>query len=128
MPVLQIWYCTRCRKSCKVQPPTEAPACQCKNPVPGLHPTEVTVSDQPRRNPLHVLSDEEARIRALARKGTQVRVTFDAEVTHAMQWSNGTDRGLEFDVITPDGRRYSINPQLAGLHIEAIPADEESVS
>lgn len=128
MPVLQIWYCTRCRKSCKVQPPTEAPACQCKNPVPGLHPTEVTVSDEPKRNPMHVLSHEEGRIRALARKGTRVRVTFEATVTDAIQWSAADRRGLEFDLTTPDGRHYTIDPQLAGLHIDAVPADEESAS
>ncbi|WP_330172929.1 hypothetical protein OG875_04620 [Streptomyces sp. NBC_01498] len=39
-----------------------------------------------------------------------------------MQWTAGDRRGLEFDLTTSDGRRYSIDPQLPGLHIEA--ADE----
>lgn len=71
-----VWYRSRCRKSYKVQPPTEDPACRCKTPVPSLRPTQVTVMHAPKRRPLHALSDEEARIRALPRKGTKVRVTF----------------------------------------------------
>ncbi|WP_437052006.1 hypothetical protein [Streptomyces sp. enrichment culture] len=71
---------------------------------------------------MHVLDDEEARLRALARKGTKVRVTFEATVTDAMQWTAGDRRGLEFDLTTSDGRRYSIDPQLPSLRIEA--ADE----
>ncbi|MFJ2110548.1 hypothetical protein ACIOEX_01245 [Streptomyces sp. NPDC087850] len=74
------------------------------------------------------LSDEEARLRALARKGTRVRVTFEATVTDAMQWSAGDRRGLEFDLKTSDGRRYTIDPQLPGLHVEAVDRDEESAS
>ncbi|MGW6741718.1 hypothetical protein ACWGDX_13485 [Streptomyces sp. NPDC055025] len=128
MTVLQIWYCQRCRSSCKVQPPTEAPACRCKTPVPSLHPTEVTVIPQPKRRPMHALSNEEARLRAMARKGTRVRVTFEAEITDAVQWTAGDQRGLEFDLATSDGRRYTIDPQLPGLHIEAISADEETAS
>ncbi|MEV5944664.1 hypothetical protein [Streptomyces sp. NPDC051994] len=116
---LQIWYCARCRKSCKVLPPTEQPACRCKAPVPGLRPTLVTQLHLPERRPMHALSDEEARIRALARKGSRVRVTFEAEVADAMQWSAGDRRGLEIDLTTDDGRRYTVNPELPGLHIEA---------
>lgn len=117
------WYCRNCRKSCRVQPPTEQPACRCKNPVPGLHPTQVTVADHPKTRPLHALSDEEARIRALAREGTKVRVTFEAEVAAAIQRSGGGRRGLEFDVTTADGRRYTVDPDMPGLHIEAAPTD-----
>lgn len=122
---LLVWYCSRCRKSCKVQPPDpEQVACRCKNPVPGLRPTKVTVLHTPKARPMHALSDEEARLRALARKGTRVRVTLDATVVDAIQWSSAGQRGLEFDITTADGRRFTINPQLPGLHIEAIPADE----
>ena len=122
---LLVWYCSRCRKSCKVQPPDpEQVACRCKSPVPGLRPTQVTVLHTPKARPMHALSEEEGRIRALARKGTRVRVTLDATVVDAIQWSSAGQRGLEFDITTADGRRFTINPQLPGLHIEAIPADE----
>ncbi|MEU1088894.1 hypothetical protein ABZ401_19020 [Streptomyces sp. NPDC005892] len=124
-----VWYCRRCRKAHKVQPATSmATACTCKTPVPGLRPTEVTVADQPRPRPLHALSDEEGRIRALARKGTRVRVTFEAEVVDAMQWTAGDRHGLSYTLTTSDGSRYTIDPQMPGLHIEAAPADEESAS
>lgn len=123
---LLVWYCSRCRKSCKVQPPDpEQVACRCKNPVPGLRPTKVTVLHAPKTRPMHALSDEEGRIRALARKGTKVRVTFEAEVVDAMQWSSAGDRGLSFTVRTSDGRRFTFNPQLDGLHIEAAPIDQQ---
>lgn len=126
---LLVWYCRRCRMACKVQPADAMDvACTCTTPVPGLHPTEVTVAPEPTLRRLHSLSDDEARIRALARKGTRVRITFDATVTDAVQWTAGDRRGLEFDLRSSDGRRYSIDPQLPGLHIEAAPADEESAS
>ena len=129
MTTLLVWYCRKCRKSCKVQPPAAmANACACATPVPGLRPTEVTVAEQPQPRLLHALSDEEGRIRALARKGTKVRVTFEADVVDAMQWSTGDRRGLSFTLTTPDGTRYTVDPQMPGLHIEAIPSDEESAS
>lgn len=117
------WYCRNCRKSCRVQPPTEQPACRCKNPVPGLHPTQVTQVHAPKPRPLHALSDEEARLRALARKGTKVRVTvtYEGDVTDAWQWSSAGRRGLGFVVTTPDGAQHSVDPNLPGLHIEAAP-------
>ena len=122
---LLVWYCSRCRNSCKTQPhDPEQIACRCKNPVPGLRPTQVTILHTPKPRPMHVLSDEEGRIRALARKGTKVRVTFDAEIADAIQWSSAGQRGLEFTVTTADGRRFTVNPQAPGLHIEAI-ADQE---
>lgn len=121
---LLYWYCQACRKSCKVQPPAEDPACQCKTPVPSLHPTEVTVLATPKRRPVHALSDEEARLRALARKGTRVLVTFEAEIADAVQWSSAGRRGLDFDVTTADGRRYTIDPQLPGVRIERIEPGE----
>ncbi|MFD3638268.1 hypothetical protein [Streptomyces griseus] len=126
---LLVWYCRRCRNACKVQPANAMDiTCTCKTPVPALHPTEVTVTPESTPRRLHALSDEEARIRALGRKGTRVRITFEATVTSATQWTAGERRGLEFDLRTSGGRRYSIDPQSPGLHIEAAPADEESAS
>lgn len=114
------WYCQSCRKSCKVQPPTEEPACRCERPVPGLHSTQVAIASAPKPRRLHALDDEEARLRALARKGTKVRITFEATVVDAIQWSAADRRGLEFDLTTADGRRHTIDPQMPGLHIEAV--------
>ncbi|WP_328903224.1 hypothetical protein OHR86_27885 [Streptomyces sp. NBC_00441] len=124
-----VWYCRRCRSACRVQPSSAlATACTCESPVPGLHPTEVALPDQTKPRTLHALSDEEARIRALARKGTRVRITFEATVADAIQWAAGERRGLEFDLRTADGRHFTVDPQLPGLHIEAAHADEESAS
>ena len=125
---LLVWYCRRCDKSCKVQPPDpEQVACRCDNPVPGLRPTRVTILHTPKRRPMHALSDEEGRLRALARKGTKVRVTFEGEIADAWTWSSGVSRGLQFIVETADGRRHPVDPSLDGLHIEAI-ANEENPS
>ncbi|MEW2187681.1 hypothetical protein AB0900_30820 [Streptomyces cellulosae] len=120
------WSCQACRKTYKVQPPDpEQVGCKCDNPVPSLRPTQVTVTHAPKPRPMHALSDEEARLRALARKGTKVRVTFEAEMADAWQWTSGTDRGFQFIVETADGRRHAVDPRLPGLHIEALPADVE---
>lgn len=126
---LLVWYCRRCDKSCKVQPPDpEQVACRCDSPVPGLRPTQVTVMHATKQRPMHALSDEEAHLRALARKGTKVRVTFEGEITDAWQWSGADRRGLGFIVKSPDGRTHTVNADQPGLHIEAIPADEENAS
>lgn len=125
---LLVWYCRRCDKSCKVQPPAEPPACRCANPVTGLHPTKVTVLDTPKPRPVHALSDEEARLRALARKGTRVRVTFEGEIADAWQWSSADQRGIDFIVKSPDGSTHPVNGSQPGLHIEAITDDEENAS
>ncbi|MBD0743509.1 hypothetical protein [Streptomyces sp. CBMA152] len=123
---LMVWYCGRCRKSCKVQPPTpEQIACRCENPVPGLRPTRVTVMHAPKQRPMHALSDEEARLRALARKGTKVRVTFEGEIADAWQWSSAGNRGLGFIVKSPDGRTHTVHTEQPGLRIEALPAGNE---
>jgi len=125
---LLVWYCGRCRKSCKVQPPdAEQITCKCDNPVPGLRPTRVTVMHAPKPRPMHALSDEEGRLRVLGRKGTKVRVTFEGEIADAWQWSCAGERGLQFIVTTADGRRHPVDPRLPGLRIEAI-ADEENAS
>ena len=126
---LLVWYCRHCNKSCKVQPPDpEQVACKCANPVTGLRPTRVTVMHTPKPRPMHALSDEEARLRALARKGTKVRVTFEAEMTEAWRWSSAGRSGIDFIVTDPDGRRHTVNGSQPGLRIEAIPADEENAS
>jgi hypothetical protein len=123
---LLIWYCQSCRKSCKVQPPAEDPACTCANPVPSLRPTRVTVLATPKTRPVRALDDEEGRLLALARKGTKVRVTFEAEVADAIRWSSAGRSGIDFVVTSPDGRRHAVNGSQPGLHIEAIPADEDA--
>lgn len=121
-----VWYCRGCDKSCKVQPPDPAQvACKCKNPVPGLRPTRVTVMHAPKPRPMQALSEEEGRLRALARKGTKVRITYEAEVSEA--WTTADSDGVkrvQFIVTTSDGRRHVADPRLPGLHMEAAPADE----
>lgn len=118
---LLVWYCRRCDKSCKVQPPDpEQIACTCDNPVPGLRPTRVTVLHPPKSQPMHVLTDEEARIRALARTGTKVRVTFEAEIVDALSWTSAGRRGIDFVVKSPDGRHHTVNGSQPGLRIESI--------
>lgn len=125
---LLVWYCRRCDKACKVQPPDpEQVACRCQNPVPGLRPTRVTVIHAPKPRPMHALTDEEGHLRALARKGTKVRVTFEGEITDAWQWTSAGRRGIGFVVKSPDGRRHILGAQQPGLHIEAI-TDEENAS
>jgi hypothetical protein len=126
---LLVWYCRRCDKSCKVQPPDpEQIACRCEQPVPGLRPTRVTVLHAPKPRPMDALTDEEARLRALARKGTWVRVTFEGEIADAWQWTNGISRGLDFIVKSPDGSRHTVNGSQPGLRIEVITHDEENAS
>lgn len=120
-----VWYCQSCRKSCKVQPPNEDPACKCKTPVPTLRPTEVTVIHTPKQRPMRALSDEEGRLLALARKGTKVRVTFEAEITEAIRWTSADRHGLDFIVTSPDGRRHTVNGSQPGLRIEALAEGED---
>lgn len=118
------WYCQRCRKSCKVQPATEDPGCRCKTPVPSLRPTQVTVIHAPKQRPMHALSDEEGRLLALARKGTKVRVTFEAEIAEAVRWTCADRSGLDFIVTSADGRRHTVNGSQSGLRIERIEPGE----
>jgi hypothetical protein len=121
----QVWYCKRCDKACKIQPPTIKPGCRCANPVPGLRPTLVTQMAQTKPRPVQALTEEEGRLRALARKGQRVRVTFEAEITEA--WTSAGRDGIkriQFVVTTPDGRRHSVNPAKHGLQIEALAEGE----
>lgn len=122
-----VWQCRACRKSCKVQPPNELhqPTCRCAKPVPSLRPTVETVIHAPKTRPLRALSDEEARLLALARKGTKVRVTFEAEMTDAWRWSSAGRSGIDFIVTDPDGRRHTVNGSQPGLRIEAVPDESE---
>lgn len=120
-----VWYCRRCDKSCKVQPPDpEQVACKCATSVPGLRPTKVTVMHPPKQRPMHALTDEEGRIRALARKGTKVCVTFEGEIVDAWQWSSAGNRGIGFIVKSPDGCTHTVRVDQPGLHIEAASDDE----
>ncbi|MEU0393797.1 hypothetical protein ABZ208_13640 [Streptomyces sp. NPDC006208] len=122
----QVWYCKRCDKACKIQPPTIEPGCRCENPVPGLRPTLVTQMHQPKLRPMQALTEEEGRLRALARKGRRVQVTYEAEISEA--WiSPGRDgvKRIQFIVTTADGRRHVVDPALPGLHVEAAPDGEQ---
>jgi hypothetical protein len=123
---LLVWYCRSCDKSCKVQPPdAEQIACKCTSPVPGLRPTRVTLMHAPKPRPIQALTEEEGRLRALARKGTKVRVTYEAEVSEA--WTTADSDGIkrvQFIVTTPDGRRHVADPRLPGLRIEAVTEED----
>lgn len=118
-----VWYCRQCGNACKVQPQVFNPGCRCATPVMPLRPTQVTQVHAPKTRPLHALSDEEARLLALARTGAKVRVTFEAEITDAWQWSSAGRRGIDFIVTSPDGRRHTVNGAQPGLRIEAAPTD-----
>lgn len=124
----QIWYCQACGKVARAIPEMNV-FCRCAQPVLPLKPTLVTetLADGPKPRRLQALTDEEARLRALARKGTKVRVTYEGEVAQA--WlSDGEDgrRHLNLIVETPDGRRHAVDPDLAHLSVEAVRAEEAS--
>ena len=116
----QVWYCQVCRKAARAIP--EMPvACECDRPVLPLRPTLVTQVHAPKSRPLQALTEEEGRLRALARRGTRVRVTFEAEVVDAQLWGTaGGPKKLQLFVRTPDGERHPIDPGQAGVHIEAL--------
>lgn len=122
----QVWYCRRprCGKACKIVPPTIETSCRCEKPVPGLRPTLVTQMYAPQPRRLQALSAEEGRLRALARKGQRVQVTYEAEVSEA--WlTSGSDKRIQFIVTTADRSRHVVDPRLPGLCIEAAPASAE---
>ncbi|GHJ21676.1 hypothetical protein [Streptomyces albus] len=120
------WYCGRCRSAYKVEPELFAPACRCPQPVYTLRPTRITqMAAVPSR--LRAVTDEDARLRSLARKGRRVRVTLDAEVAEVFRCYVGgreADATLTFIVTTADGRRHAVEPAVPGVHIEAL-VDEE---
>lgn len=121
-----VWYCKRCDQACKIQPPTIEPSCQCTSPVPSLRPTIVTQMHTPQPKRLQALTEEEGRLRGLARKGRRVRVTFEAEVAEAWISSSGSSgRRVQLIVTTPDGRRHIVDSGLPGLHIEAASDGEQ---
>jgi hypothetical protein len=92
--------------------------------VRGLRPTKVTQMHRPKVRPMQALTDEEARLRGLARKGQRVRVTYEAEVTDAwlMTGMDGVTR-VKLIATTPDGRPHVVDPRLPGLHVEAAPSE-----
>ncbi|MDX3183560.1 hypothetical protein PV334_20140 [Streptomyces sp. ME02-7008A-1] len=123
-----VWYCRACKKSCRTQPRTET-ACRCANPVRGMHPTKVTQTHEPEPRRLHALTDEEGRLRSLARKKQRVRVTYEAEVSEAwLVRGAGDKKRIQFIVTTADGSRHHVDPRLPGVRMEAIPATEEETS
>lgn len=118
----QVWYCKRCDKACKIQPPEIEPGCRCENPVPGLRPTLVTQMHQPKPRPMQALTEEEGRLRGLARRGQRVTVTYEAEVAEV--WTSPDRDGVkhvQFIVTTPDGRRHIVDPTVPGVCVNAAP-------
>jgi hypothetical protein len=87
-----------------------------------LRPTLVaeTQTETPQARRLKALTEEEGRLRALARKGTRVRVTFEAEVVDAMLATSVSGQRLLLTVKMPDGEHHPIDPEQAGVHIEAL--------
>ncbi|MGY1439479.1 hypothetical protein [Streptomyces reniochalinae] len=116
------WYCGRCRAAYKVEPELFTPACKCPRPIYTLRPTHITqMTAVPSR--LRPVTDEDARLRSLARRGRRVRVTLEAEVTEVSRcYSEGreADATLTFIVTTADGRRHAIEPAVPGVHIAAL--------
>lgn len=120
----RIWYCRACRCAARVEPaaPDFPLDCRCAQPVIPLRPTRVSVYEAPPTRPLQALTDEEAQLRSLARPGTRVRVTFEAEV--ALAWTAPDGDGVkrvQFIVEGPDGRRHAVDPTLPGVRVERLP-------
>lgn len=122
----RIWYCGRCRAAYKSVPPLVDPACTCKTPLHVLHPTTVTVPPAPATPRPQALSDDEARHRALARRGRRVKVTFEAVVDSAWLTREGDgDQHLTVLVTTDDGQRHPIDTRLPGVRIDALTTQED---
>lgn len=119
----QVWPCSACGKVARTVP--ESPTqCRCAHPVLPLKPKLVTESqvEVPQARRLQALTEEEGRLRDLAREGTRVRLTFDAEVVGTLLATGMDGRTtLSLTVATADGHRHPVNLDLPGLHIEAIP-------
>ncbi|MFJ4866152.1 hypothetical protein [Streptomyces sp. NPDC088748] len=122
----RVWYCGRCRAAYKSTPPLVDTACNCESPAPTLHPIAVTVPPAPPAPRPQALDDDEARHRALARRGRRVRVTFEAAVDTA--WlTRGADghQHLTVFVITDDGQHHAIDTRLPGVRIDAAHPEEK---
>lgn len=120
----KVWYCRACRCAARVEPadPNFPLACRCRQPVLPLRPTRVSVYQAPPARHLQALTEEEARLRSLSRRGTRVRVTYEGQIAEA--WTaTGMDGAKHptFIVETSDGRRHAVNPELPGVHIERTP-------
>lgn len=124
----QVWNCQACGELARAVPAMDV-ACKCARPVLPLRPTRLTETQihGPKRRPLKALSEEEGRQRALARRGKKVRVTLDATVASSML-ATGMDgrQHLTLTVVTPDGRRITIDPEQAGVTIEALDDEGET--
>lgn len=119
-----VWYCRQCGRACKVQPQVFEPGCTCKTPVMPLRATRVTQMHEPKRNPVHALSDEEAALRGLIHARKRLRITYDADIAEA--WTaTGMDgsKSIQLIVTTADGRRHVVDTRLPGVHIEAADTD-----
>ncbi|MDN3262898.1 hypothetical protein QWJ26_24440 [Streptomyces sp. CSDS2] len=90
-----------------------------------MEPTILTLTDPEPAPPVRpqLLSDDEARHRALARRGRRVTITFEATVHSAWLARDTTGRQrLTLIVATDDGSLHTIDTQLAGTRIDAAPA------
>ncbi len=118
-----VWYCRRCRKAYKAVPEQAVETgCTCTTPVPQLEPTVLTLADPAPLPPPRpqLLSDDEARHRALARRGRRVRVSFEATVHTA--WLSPDDNGqrrITLVVTADDGSLHTLDTRLPGTRIDA---------
>ncbi|MZE53791.1 hypothetical protein GTY86_35695 [Streptomyces sp. SID5770] len=114
-----VWICQQCRRACKVQPEVFTPGCRCEKPVPKLRPTIETQMHAPKKRPVRLLSEEEARLRNLILSRQRVRVTFEADVVQA--WTHDSADGskqIQLIVTTPDGRRHAVDTSQPGVRID----------
>lgn len=126
-----VWYCQRCRRAYKAVPEQSVETgCTCTTPVPQMGPTILTLTAPeplPRPRP-QLLSEDEGRHRALARRGSRVTVTFEATVHTAWLSPDGTgQQRITLVVTTDDGRLHTVDTRLAGTRVDAAdqPGGEE---
>lgn len=93
-----------------------------------MQPTTVTQMHHQPTRPVQALSEEDGRLRAITRRGSKVRITFEAEVADALLSSAAGDlrKKLLLVVTAPDGRRHTIDTELAGWHIEAVEGEHNT--